>query len=165
MIARQAIADMFHGALVQVGDQHLLADTPFTGATIHREGTLVVRYGVPFLTRPHMCIVPDLLVLDYGDMLNGEEAWEFLYHKSNLYPRADVCGYRHDGVDDMLPIKQLDLMRPVRLLAYEDTQATQPLATITALVVAQPEVLPARLRTYGTLFTSWQDWQAAQDER
>ncbi len=165
MIARQAIADVFVGALVHIDAQHILTNLPHPTASTVYQGEIVVRYGVPYLMQPHLSIVPDLLALDYGQMLNGEEAWEFLYQKSNLYPRADVCGYRHDGVDEMLPVKLLDLMRPVQLLAYSDAQATTPLAPVSALVVAQPDALAERLRTYGTLFTSWQDWQAAQHER
>ena len=67
---------------------------------------MIVRYGVRFLGKPHLSVVPGLVAIDYGEMLIGEEAWIFLTKRSNLYPRAEVFGYRNDGHDDMITVKK-----------------------------------------------------------
>jgi len=56
--------------------------------TVH-SGTFTIRYGLRFLGKPHLSIVPGLVALDYGDMLVGAEAWEFITRRSNLHPRAE----------------------------------------------------------------------------
>ncbi len=122
----------------------LVADAQYgvlpTGCTMLAQGALMVRYGVRFLEKPAYSLVPGLLALDYGEMLTGEDAWDFLIHKSNLYPRADVVGYRSDGEDSMMPVKRLDLALPFEVLVYADAQAVIPVAPVSALIV--PETLP-----------------------
>ena len=64
-----------------------------------------MRFGIPYLGKSHLSIVPDLLVLDYGEMLVGDIAWEFLMKSSHLFPRSDVLGYRNDGADEMAGVQ------------------------------------------------------------
>jgi hypothetical protein len=128
-------------------------------------GTWIIRYGVRLLEKPRLSIIPGLLALDYGDMLTGEDAWDFLLKKSNLYPRADVVGYRNDGVDDMLPVKRLDLALPLEVLVYPNAQATTPVASLSALILpsgmAETEraAVPARLTEYLPTFGDVEGWQ------
>jgi|SRR5690606_362569 len=156
---RQPIADRFSGALLHINDAHLLARTPLAGTQTITAGELVVRYGVQYLGKPHLSIVPGLLALDYGEILTGEEAWEFLLHHSNLHPRADVIGYRNDGVDDMIVVKFLDLAAPVQVLVYADASATQPLARVRALIAEDTEAVPPRLLDYLPRYESLEAWQ------
>lgn len=146
---RQPTADPFTGWIVRVDGEEALATERPAGAEIVAEGVFTVRYAVRMLGKPHIAIVPGLVAIDYGTMLTGEEAWEFVMKRSNLYPRAEVFGWRNDGREDMLYVKQLDLALPVQVLVYPNDAAFQPIASPTRLI-AKPDddsVAP-RLRGY-----------------
>ena len=117
----------------------------------------MIRYGIPYLGKPHISIVPDLVVLDYGDMLTGEDAWEFLINQSNLYPRSDVLGYRNDGSDEMVVIKQLDFAIPFKVFAYTSKTDHQPIAQLDALITTDYNHYPARLIKYLPCFDTIAD--------
>lgn len=142
---RQPIGDTFTGCLVSAGDRYALAGTPDPALTLVIAGTLIIRYGICFLGKPHLAIVPGLIALDYGEFLTGETAWDFLLKRSNLYPRGEVFGYRADGRDEMMYIKNLDLALPVHVLAYADDAATRPLARLSTLIAPAADTLPPRL--------------------
>ena len=156
---RQPIADSFGGVVLQVDEAFTLAPAPLTGAVQVASGDLVIRYAVPYLGKPHFSIVPGLIALDHGEMLTGEAAWDFLLHHSNLYPRADVIGYRNDGADEMIVVKLLDLAEPVQVLAYPDAAATRPVARIAALIAADTTGLPPRLLEYLPHYDSLEAWK------
>jgi hypothetical protein len=176
---RAPIGDVVQGAVLQLtsqttedGDTILYALLPSTADVALpsdvvelSRGTWTIRYAVRLLEKPGLSIVPGLLALDYGDMLTGEDAWEFLLKKSNLYPRADVVGYRNDGVDDMLPVKRLDLALPIEVLAYADAQVTVPIASLSAVILPQTlseterASLPPRLIQYLPAFADVESWQ------
>ena len=134
--ARQPYGEVFTGDIMTVGSQHVIAPDPLPDAPVLHRGSFVLRYGVEYLGKPQYSIVPGLIAIDYGEMFVGEEAWDFLLHRSNLYPRGDVLGYRNDGEDDMITIKRLDLVPPFHILAYPDEQATTPLARIAAVIAS-----------------------------
>ncbi len=189
---RAPIGDAVQGAVIRcaavtsaalVADaNHVLsaADAAVASAndcTVLAQGSLMIRYGVRFLEKPAFSLVPGLLALDYGEMLTGEDAWDFLVRKSNLYPRADVLGFRNDGEDTMMPVKRLDLALPFEVLAYTDAQATVPVASVSALIVsetldttlaeAQRPVLPPRLLQALPVYRSvraWLDSHHASDD-
>ncbi len=117
-----------------------------------------MRYGVQYLNKPHLSIVPGLLALDSGAMLTGEAAWRFLLERSNLYPRADVLGYRNDGEDAMVVVKALDLAAPVQVLVYADEGATTPLARVEALIAGEETKLPPRLLAHLRRYDSVETW-------
>ena len=153
---RSPIADVFTGALL----------TALPGADVIAQGKLIIRYAVEYLGKPHLALVPGLIALDYGDMLTGEAAWEFLLRRSNLYPRADVVGYRTDGIDDMTPVKWLDLAQPVQVWVYSDAAANTGLARVSAIIAGPdsvPDALPTRLLDYLPRYESIDDWQAAHE--
>jgi hypothetical protein len=157
--AREPIGDTFNGAVVQIGILQALAPTPLEGAETVISGTLTVRYGVRYLGKPHLSIVPGLVAIDYGDMLVGDEAWEFITRHSNQYPRAEVFGYRNDGKDEMMYIKNLDLVQPVEVLVYASEAATTPAARPTALIAPADVDLPPRMRQHLPRYNSLADWQ------
>lgn len=158
---RQPIGDSFTGAVIQIGAaQALTLDVPNEGSLLC-SGTMTVRYGVRYLGKTFLSIVPGLIAIDYGTMLTGEEAWEFLLKRSNLYPRAEVFGYRSDGRDDMITVKNLDLAQPVEVLVYSEPNATVPAAKPTALIAdeRQSATLPPRLVEALERFPSVAAWQ------
>jgi len=125
-------------------------------------GEMIIRYGIRYLGKPHVSVVPGLVVIDYGTMLNGEAAWEFVTRKSNLYPRAEVFGFRNDGKDEMIVVKALDLALPPAVLVYADITSTRPLAQTSALIMPETDYmnLAKRLRTALPRFDSINDWLA-----
>jgi len=157
---RDPIGDLFAGIVVQVKGHHALALEPQSGADVLASGSLMVRYGVRYLEKPHFSIVPGIVVLDYGDMLTGEAAWDFLHRRSNLHPRAEVVGYRSDGRDEMVFVRQLDLALAVQPLVYADANATMPVARPVALLAANITGIAPRILHYLPAFPTLAAWQA-----
>lgn len=165
---RQPLNDPFAGALVSIEDAPLLAAEGVTlpkEALIIARGRLYIRYGVRYLGKPHLSIVPDLVVVDYGDMLNGEEAWQFILKRSNLYPRAEVFGYRSDGRDEMIPIKLLDLALPCHVFVYESVTATAPIGKAAALIIPRDTAINERLATAIPRFDTFAAWRSQAQVR
>lgn len=158
---RQPISDAFTGAVIEIGAAQALAHTVPEMATVVHQGAMIARYGVRYLGKAQFSIVPGLIAIDYGTMLTGEEAWEFLFRHSNLYPRAEVFGYRSDGRDDMMTVKTLDLAQPVEVLVYASAEATTPIAKPTALIAldSEAELLAPRLLESLPRFSSAAKWQ------
>lgn len=156
---REPISDPFTGVVSEVDGKHFLSQAPLEGANVLHTGAMIVRYGVRLLGKPHLSLVPGLLALDYGEMLTGEAMWEFILKKSNLYPRADVVGYRNDGSDDMIQIKWLDLALPVEPLVFSDASAIKPRAYPLALIAPPDVQLPPRILEYLPHFDSLTAWQ------
>ena len=154
------IGDFFTGNVIQIGDTQALATSDVSSKDIIANGMFVVRYGLRFLGKLHISIVPGLLVLDRGEILTNEEAWDFLFKHSNLYPRSEVMGYLSDGTDEMMLIRNLDMAVPPEVLVYADTKATIPIAKPTALIAPDTTGLPARLLSYLPHYASLADWQA-----
>lgn len=158
---RQPIGDPFTGAVIQAGNAQALALTVLDGVDVLYDGAMIIRYGVRFLGKPHLSVVPGLVVVDYGDMLTGEEAWRFLTRRSNLYPRAEVFGYRNDGRDEMMMVKNLDLALPAEVLVYADAAASTPIAKPKALIASDDakNMLPPRLLENLPHFPSIAAWK------
>lgn len=154
--AREPIGDVVTGTVLRVDDRYVLELNP-------TESAVVLRYAVPYLGKPHWAIVPGLVALDYGEMLTGEAAWDFLLKRSNLHPRADVVGYRNDGKDEMVTVKTLDLAQPIYVLAYADATATIPIAQIAAIIAPADAPIPPRLLEFLPRYDSVIDWQAAHE--
>ena len=159
MLPRQPISDVIEGVVTRLGDDCLLSSAMLTRGEFAAAGELVIRYGIPYLAKPYS-IVPDLVVLDYGDMLAGEAAWEFLLKQSHLHPRADVLGHRDDGSDQMLTVKQLDFGIPFDVFVYHQAADRKPLAKLNALIASELAAFPKRLLDYLPAFATVADWQA-----
>jgi hypothetical protein len=157
---RAPIGDVFTGVILTLDAASALATEPQAGAEVLASGTFVARYGLRYLGKLHLSVVPGLVALDYGDFLTGEEAWDFLLKQSNLYPRSEVFGYRNDGADEMIVIKLLDISVPPEVLIYADTGAAQPLAKPTALIAPEGAVIPPRLTEYLPRYDSVDEWKA-----
>lgn len=159
---RVPVEDSLDGVVFRYGDAVGLALAPIPETTTLTQGALIVRYGVRFLGKSHLSIVPGLLVLDYGDMLTGEDAWDFLLNRSNLYPRAEVAGYRNDGTDDMVFLRQLDLAIPPMPLVFTDAESPKPFARPTLVIAPDAAALPERLLQYLPHYERIADWQAKE---
>jgi hypothetical protein len=155
---RQPIGEPFNGVVLLYQNRQALAWTPQAGTETLASGQFVIRYGVSYIGKTYLSIVPGMLVLDYGDILTGEDAWTFLLKKSNLHPRADVIGYRNDGQDDMVMVRTLDMGQPIEVLVYADEQATTPLYRPTALIALSLEGIPPYLAEYLPHYTSLDAW-------
>ena len=154
------IGDSFTGQIIQIGDTQALVTVNVSSEEVIASGTFVIRYGLRFLGKLHISIVPGLLVLDRGEILTHEEAWDFLLKHSNLYPRSEVMGHLNDGTDEMMLIRNLDMAVPPEVLVYADAKATKPIAKPTVLIVPDSTGLPARLLNSLPHYASLADWQA-----
>ncbi|MBE0688574.1 MAG: hypothetical protein IH587_00450 [Anaerolineae bacterium] len=158
---RQSLGDVFVGALLHQDKGDLLCALGVDAAQTATYTPFVLRYGIRYLGKPALSVVPGLVAIDYGTFLNGEEAWDFLLRRSNLYPRAEVFGYRNDGVDEQVFVRQLDLALTPETLIYANDAATIPLARPLAYVGPEEEA-PPRLLEYLPRFDHLQDWRATQ---
>lgn len=166
---RQPISDSFSGVLflVETATQtwgFLGLEAP-PGIAPHKKD-FIIRYGVRYLGKPHISIVPGLVASDYGDMMVGEMAWGFIYKKGFAFPRADIIGYRNDGTDEMMTMKFLDIAIPPQVLVYPDEQATTPLMPITALIAPldAAKTFPPRLLDYLPRFDTIEDWNINEQQ-
>lgn len=157
---RAPVSDPFTGFVLGCGDRQVLAVQPEAGTETLAHGSFVIRYGLRYLGKLHMSVVPGLVALDYGDFLTGEEAWDFLINGSNLYPRSEVLGYRNDGTDEMIVIKALDMSVPPEVLVYANADDNLPIAKPAALIAPTEAQFPERLLEFLPRFTSLEEWQA-----
>ena len=153
------ISERVAGSVSEVDGHALLSPAGLPGGDVIARGDLILRYGITFLGKPHLSIVPHLVVADYGELLNGEEAWAFLMTSAHLYPRADVCGFLNDGADDMVALKQLDFDYPFDVFVYQQMQDNRPLARLSALVADDPSPYPERLLRRLPRFESLNAWR------
>lgn len=157
---REPVGDVFDGVLLRHENTPLLSVTTVDGDGIEviASGELTVRYAVRYLEKPHLAIVPGLLAVDYGDFFNGEAMLDFIYTKVNSYPRAEVFGYRNDGVDDMIVLKKLDLERSQQVLVYAAPDDSKPLAAPAALIAPAGVNMPERLAHAIPRYDTLDDW-------
>ena len=158
-VQRQPISDQASGMVVEVDGHALLSAAELTVGEVIARGELILRYGITYLGKPHLSIVPNLVVADYGELLNGEEAWAFLMTSAHLYPRADVCGLLNDGSDEMVALKQLDFDYPFDVFAYQHSHDDLPLAKLSALIADDPVSYPQRLLKHLPRFENLSVWR------
>jgi hypothetical protein len=143
--------DWVNGTLCQAEEtgQHILSigsDVPTT-ATPLAEGNLVIRYGVEMLRSPH-ALVPGMFVSELGAVKTGRSAWDWLWNKLQLYPRAEVIGIRTDGKEEHLFVRDLDWGQTSRVLAYADENAKTPIAQVSQVAIGDGITLPDLLDRY-----------------
>ncbi|MDE2854336.1 MAG: hypothetical protein OXN88_09215 [Chloroflexota bacterium] len=159
LVQPQPIAEQVVGVVTEIGDQTLLSSAELAEGRAIARGDLTLRYGITYLGKPQFSIVPRLVVADYGELLNGEAAWDFLMTKAHLYPRADVCGFRSDGIEDMPALKQLDFEYPYAVFVYRQVQDDLPLARLAALIDDGFGAVPERLRRHLPQFDNLHAWR------
>lgn len=161
---RVPVEERFDGILLRAGAYDGLALQPQPDTTILVQGSLALRFGIRFLGKPHRSIVPGLVVLDYGDMLTGDAAWDFLQHRSNLHPRAEVAGYRDDGSDDLVFVRTLDLALAPQVLVYADAASQQPIGRPAFVIAPATAELPPHLTAYLPRYDSIAQWHAKESQ-
>jgi hypothetical protein len=159
---RLPVGDAVEGSLITLDEHLLLVQTPPAEASITHAGPMILRYALVYLGRSYHAIVPELVAMDTGGGFSGEEAWDFLINKSNLFPRADVIGYREDGQEDMVTVKSLDLAAPVRTFVYSDESSRTPIGVLSAIVMQDTSQLPPRVLEYCAHYSTLEDWQKRQ---
>lgn len=110
------------------------------------QGQIILRYGIDLLSQPHT-LVPGYFESENGYAKAGREAWEFIWAKFQLYPRADVIGLRDDGAAWSGYMRDLDFGEGPKILAYSDTEAMVSLGQITH-ISGDPSALPPLLAGY-----------------
>ena len=158
-IQRQPIAERVSGIVTELDGRALLSPAELPAGKVIARGEWILRYGITFLGKPHLSVVPNLVVADYGELLNGEEAWAFLMSSAHLYPRADVCGFLNDGSDEMVALKHLDFDYPFDVFVYREVQDDRPLAALSALIAEAPPSYPERLLRRLARFDSLSAWR------
>ena len=156
---REPINEIIRGTVSRLDDSFVLSPGPLPQAETIAAGELIVRYGIPYMGKAHLSIVPDLVVADHGEMLSGETAWAFLMQSSHLFPRSDVLGFRNDGDDEMLALKHLDFDSPYNVFAYRQPSDHHPFVKLTALVTIDRAQFPERLYRHLRCFDSLDDWR------
>lgn len=158
---RRPVCDRFDGRLLQADGIALLSTLNHSAEELLMPGPLRLRYGIVCLETPQRCIVPELVVMEYGELLTGEAAWDFLLHHSNLHPRAEAHGRRDDGMEDQLRVSRLDLAQPPRVLVWPWAAAGDalPVANPLAIIADEPDLLPDRLRQFLPVYASLTAWR------
>lgn len=157
---RQPITDQISAIVTRIDDCALLSGACLESGEVIAHGELTLRYGITFLGKPQVSIVPDLVVADYGELLVGERMWQFLMNKAHLYPRADAFGLNRDGSEEMVALKQLDFDYPYDVFVYLQDGDRKPLARLSALIDSDPTPYPHRLLTQLPRFESGDAWRA-----
>jgi hypothetical protein len=142
--------DSLNGTLWQQGQTIGLTPAPLQpppNSTLLHAGDLTLRYGVDILQSPHI-LIPGYFETENGAVKVGKAAWEFMWAKWQLYPRADVIGLRSDGQAASLWVRNLDFGEPPRILAYSSADAETLLGVIQRLDSSPDVVLPPLLERY-----------------
>lgn len=151
----ELVGDMIEASLYTLERGVLLAvGTPprLPANDLYRpHGPLMVRYALPYL-HAEQAIVPGLFASEYGAMLVGKEAWDYALQHNNLHPRADLLGFRTDGQEDQIMLRDLDFGRGVEVWAYATPEARIPLAQITAYWVPAGHNVPELLAGYAPIW-------------
>jgi hypothetical protein len=98
------------------------------------KGPLVIRFGLSFNQPSAKALLPGLLVSERGAVIVGRAAWDFMFKKFQLFPRADVIGMTPQGKAEQVFLRELDFGAPVRMFAYPSVEDNQPIAELKWLI-------------------------------
>lgn len=157
---RQPISERVSAVVTRIDDSALLSASSLGAGDILAQDDLILRYGITYLGKPQLSIVPDLVVADYGEILVGESMWQFMMKSAHLYPRADACGLSEDGVEEMVALKQLDFDYPYNVFVYRKDSDSTPLTRLAALIASEQTLFPQRLLDHLPRFDSLNAWRA-----
>jgi len=120
---------------------------PPSAQPLHTD-SLTLRYGVELLKTPLYQMIPGYFETENGAIKTGRAAWDFLWAKWQLYPRADVIGMRSDGKPLHVWLRDLDWGAGVLVLAYPHPQAETALGVVRRLLAPPQAALPELLAQY-----------------
>lgn len=121
--------------------------TPPAHAEIIQQGALILRYGLELLSMRGQ-FIPAYFESENGHIKTGRAAWEFIWAKFQLYPRAEVIGWGSDGADLHILMRDLDFGEGVQVLVYSDPQARTPLGKLGGVIAPNEAELPPILSAY-----------------
>ena len=122
--------------------------TPPDDATIILSGDITLRYGILLLKTPKYQIVPGYFETENGAVRIGRAAWDIIWKKFQLYPRADVIGLRNDGKSLHVLMRDLDFGESGKVLAYADENSEESLGMIQEFNIPPDADLPQLLAGY-----------------
>ena len=137
--------EQIRGVLWELDDTCGVSLAPATApacAAIITQGDLVIRYGIEVQRTPD-AILPGIFIAESGAIKTGRDAWEWLWNKFQLYPRAEVIGVTSGGQPAHLYVRDLDFGYPPRVVVYDAADDGIPLASITQMITSgdAPELL------------------------
>jgi hypothetical protein len=138
------------GILWQSGDSLGLSIAPATvpaEMVVLQSETVFLRYAIP-LTRGTQVIVPGYFETENGAIRTGRAAWEFMWARFMMYPRADVIGMRADGERLHVLVRDIDFSEGVRVLAYPNEETNASLGVVSNLLREAGTTLPELLAKY-----------------
>lgn len=124
--------------------------TPPPGSVILLQGAITLRYGIELLKTPLYQIIPGYLETENGAVKTGRAAWDFLWAKWQLYPRADIIGVRSDGKPLHVWLRDLDPGEGVKILAYPHPDTPAALGVVAQVAAPAGAELPELLVKYAT---------------
>lgn len=104
-------------------------------------GNIVLRYALDLLTSPQSLII-GYLETENGVVKTGQAAWEFVWAKWQLYPRAEIIGVQMDGQEVQVLLKDLDVGEAPRVVAYRNAEEISPLGSVEFLDAPPDTTLP-----------------------
>jgi hypothetical protein len=114
---------------------------------ILHQGDVTLRYGIEILQSRHL-LIPGYFETENGAVKTGRAAWDFIWAKFQLYPRADVVGLRSDGKAAHLLMRNLDFGEGPKVLAYSNEETQTMLGVIRKLLAPSDAELPELLLQY-----------------
>ncbi len=135
----EAVTETVEGvvALLEDGLALILGEIPAEYASAQRaaEGTLSLRYGVPFNAPGVEPIIPQMFVSERGVALVGREAWQFMQEHFQLYPRSELIGLDPAGNTEQTFLRALDFGAPVKVYFYLTPEASQAAGTLQKVIL------------------------------
>jgi hypothetical protein len=122
---------------------------PPTQTEILHQGDVTLRYGIEILQSRYL-LIPGYFETENGAVKTGRAAWDFIWAKFQLYPRADVVGIRSDGKEAHLLMRNLDFGEGPKVLAYSSEESQTMLGVVTKLLLPPEAELPELLAQYAS---------------
>jgi hypothetical protein len=98
---------------------------------------------------PTEVVIPGLFFSEKGAALTGREAWDYMQHRFQMHPRADVVGLHANGTLAQVFLRELDWGAAIRVFVYDSVETRAPHAELKRLVIGpNAPPLPELLSRY-----------------
>lgn len=135
----EAVTETVEGVVVILKDGFglILGEIPaeYASAQQAAEGTLSLRYGVPFNAPGVEPIIPHMFVSERGVALVGREAWQFMQEHFQLYPRSELIGVDPAGNTEQTFLRALDFGASVKVYFYLTPESTQAAGALQKVIL------------------------------
>lgn len=106
------------------------------------QGTVIIRYGIPYQGPKHLSVIPAVFLSERGGMLTGWQGWDFIRANYQLHQRAEIFGLQSDGETAQVFVRALDFGAKPAVLAYQNPADQHPIAQINHLIVQDTSTIP-----------------------